>query len=120
MGTLVSPKEGKYIGEFKDGIYEGRGYLIDNDKNIYNGSFKSGKKCGEGELNMINGEKYIGMFKDNKYNGKGKLLDSKGNIIQEGVFKDGEFVPPKSKKDKEDNEKVNGNINQENNANEKK
>ena len=118
MGTLVSPKEGKYIGEFKDGIYEGKGYLIDNDKNIYNGSFKNGKKCGEGELNMINGEKYIGMFKDNKYNGKGKFLDSKGNIIQEGVFKDGEFVPPKNKKDKEDNEKSNGNINQENNENE--
>jgi hypothetical protein len=118
-GTLVSPKEGKYIGDFKDGIYEGKGYLIDNDKNIYNGSFKNGKKCGEGELNMINGEKYIGMFKDNNYNGKGKLLDSKGNIIQEGIFKDGEFVPPKNKKDKEDNEKGIGSINKESDANEK-
>ena len=58
----------------------------------------------EGELSLINGGKYIGMFKDDKYNGKGKLIDNKGNIIQEGVFKDGVFVPPKKKKDKGENE----------------
>ena len=105
-GSLVSPVKGKYVGEFKDGIFEGNGYLIDNEKNVYNGKFKEGKKFGEGELSMSNGNKYIGMFKDDKYNGKGKLLDSKGNIIQEGIFKNGEFVPSKKKKDDSENEDI--------------
>ena len=96
-GSLVSPVEGKYVGEFKDGLFEGNGYLIDNEKNVYNGKFKGGKKFGEGELSMINGNKYIGKFKNDKYNGKGKLIDSKGNFIQEGVFKDGEFISKKRK-----------------------
>ena len=115
-GSYVSPKEGKYVGDFKNGVFEGEGYLIDNDNNVYNGNFKNGKKCGEGELSLINGGKYIGMFKDDKYNGKGKLIDNKGNIIQEGVFKDGVFVPPKKKKDKgenEDNKNNPGNNNKE-------
>ena len=108
-GSLVSYKDGKYVGNFKEGIFEGKGYLIDNESNIYNGEFKNGKKCGQGELNMANGNKYIGMFKDNKFNGKGKLLDKNGNIIQEGVFKEGVFVPPK-KKEKEEESQINNNV----------
>ena len=49
---------------------------------------------------MTNGNKYIGMFKEDKFNGKGKMLDKDGNILQEGNFKDGIFVP-KKKKDKD-------------------
>ena len=46
---------------------------------------------------MTNGNKYIGKFKNDQYNGKGKLIDSKGNFIQEGVFKDGEFISKKGR-----------------------
>ena len=49
---------------------------------------------------MNNGNKYIGTFKEDKFNGKGKILDKDGNIVQEGNFKDGIFVP-KKKKDKD-------------------
>ena len=113
-GSLVSYKDGKYVGDFKGGIFEGKGYLIDNESNIYNGEFKNGKKCGQGELNMANGNKFIGMFKDNKFNGKGKLLDKNGNIIQEGVFKDGVFIPPKKKEKEEENPKNDNNGSQNN------
>ena len=98
-GSLVSTLDGKYVGDFKEGVFEGRGYLIDKEGNIYNGEFKRGRKCGQGELNMENGNKYIGIFKDDKFNGKGKLVDNKGNIIQEGIFKEGIFIPPKKKKE---------------------
>ena len=118
-GSLVSPIDGKYVGTFKAGLFDGKGYLIDKENNIYNGGFKNGKKCGEGELLMINGNKYIGMFKDNKYNGKGKLIDDKGKIIQEGIFKDGIFIPSKKKKDKEDIQNNNQKMNQEENTNKK-
>ena len=104
-GSLLSPKEGKYVGEFKNGIFDGKGCLIDINNNIFNGTFINGKKNGAGELSMTNGNKYIGNFKDDKYNGNGKIVDSKGNIIQEGIYKDGVFVPPKKKNDKEEKEK---------------
>ena len=94
----------KYIGQFKNGLYEGKGYLIDNEGNIYDGNFKNGEKSGEGEYSMNNGNKYIGMFKGDKYHGKGKIIDKDGNIIQEGKFKEGIFLPKKSK-DKDKNKK---------------
>ena len=104
-GSLVTREGNKYVGTFKNGLYEGQGYLIDNEGNIYNGNFKNGKKNGEGELNMNNGNKYIGMFKQDLFNGKGKIVDKNGNILQEGNFKDGIFIPKKKKekeKEKED------------------
>ena len=102
-GSLVTREGNKYVGTFKNGLYEGQGYLIDNEGNIYNGNFKNGKKNGEGELNMNNGNKYIGMFKQDLFNGKGKIVDKNGNILQEGNFKDGAFIPKKKKeKEKED------------------
>ena len=102
-GSLVTREGNKYVGTFKNGLYEGQGYLINNEGNIYNGNFKNGKKNGEGELNMNNGNKYIGMFKQDLFNGKGKIVDKNGNILQEGNFKDGIFIPKKKKeKEKED------------------
>ena len=119
-GSLLSEVSGKYVGDFKEGMFEGKGYFIDEEGNIYNGDFKKGKKCGQGELNMINGNKYIGIFKNDKFNGKGKLFDNKGNVIQEGTFKDGIFVPPKKKKEDGETENKNEEINdKENNIKEK-
>ena len=96
-GSLVCPEKGKYVGSFKDDIFEGKGTYIDLENNLYEGMFKSGKKCGDGELSLINGNKYIGSFKNDKYNGKGKIVDKDGNIIQEGNFKEGNFISKSQK-----------------------
>ena len=83
------------------------GYLIDKEGNIYNGNFKNGEKSGEAEYSMNNGNKYIGKFKHGKYHGKGKIIGKDGNIIQEGKFKEGNFVQKKNKdKDKNNNKNL--------------
>ena len=47
------------------------------------------------------------MFKDDQLNGKGKIIDKDGNIINEGNFKDGVFIPKKKKdKDKKNNDEL--------------
>lgn len=104
-GSLVTREGNKYVGPFKNGLYEGKGYIIDNEGNIYNGNFKNGKKWGEGEYSMNNGNKYIGMFKQDLFNGKGKIIDKDGNVLQEGNFKDGEFIPKKIKEKDNDKKK---------------
>ena len=47
-------KESTYIGEQKNGQPEGKGVLTDTSGNVYNGSFKKGKKDGYGELTLKN------------------------------------------------------------------
>ena len=107
--SFVSPDIGKYVGGFSKGVFEGSGFLIDNEKNVYQGTFHDGKKNGKGELSMLDGKKYIGEFKNNLYNGMGKIIDASGKVIQEGRFNNGIFVGlnDSSKEIKKENEKEN-------------
>jgi hypothetical protein len=47
-------KESTYVGEQKNGQPDGKGVLTDTAGNVYNGSFKKGKKDGYGELTLKN------------------------------------------------------------------
>ena len=60
----------KYKGEFQNGVYNGKGTLYYK----YSG--------------YIN---YIGDFKNGEKNGIGKEFDKLGNLIHEGIFKDGDI-----------------------------
>ena len=91
-GIYYSSKLGTYKGRFHENHFEGKGNLVDLENNVYDGMFHKSQKRGKGELKMNNGNIYAGEFKDGKFNGKGILKDSKGNILQEGEFKDGNFV----------------------------
>ena len=84
---------GKYEGEFKNGIREGKGKFIYNNKNIYDGEWKNDIKEGKGIMNYKNGEKiyikrdkfeelekYDGYWKNNKKNGKGEIYMLKMEI----------------------------------------
>lgn len=67
-------KESTYIGEQKNGQPEGKGVLTDTAGNVYNGSFKKGKKDGYGELtlkNAVAGKENIivGYWKKDQYIG---------------------------------------------------
>ena len=67
-------KESTYIGEQKNGQPEGNGVLTDTAGNVYNGSFKKGKKDGYGELtlkNAVAGKENIivGYWKKDQYIG---------------------------------------------------
>ena len=56
---------GKYEGEFKNGIREGKGKFIYNNNNIYDGEWKNDIKEGKGIMNYKNGEKFY--FSNDKF-----------------------------------------------------
>jgi len=67
-------KESTYVGEQKNGQPEGKGVLTDTAGNVYNGSFKKGKKDGYGELtlkNAVDGKDnvIVGYWKKDQYIG---------------------------------------------------
>ena len=59
-----------------------------SDDRKYEGEVVNGK----GTLIWSDGRKYAGQYKDDERNGKGTEYDSSGKIIQQGIFRDDEFV----------------------------
>jgi len=53
-----------YIGEFKDGLFEGKGLLTDIKGNVFDGNFTKGKKDGFGVIITNKGEKIEGKYKN--------------------------------------------------------
>jgi hypothetical protein len=69
FGTYTFASGSKYVGEFKDGKYNG-----------------------QGTATFASGEKYVGEWKDGKYNGQGTLFASNGSVINQGIFVDNKLV----------------------------
>lgn len=53
-----------YIGEFKNGLFEGKGQLTDKKGNVFNGNFVKGKKDGYGLIITNDGKKIEGKYKN--------------------------------------------------------
>ena len=88
-------KKKKYVGEMKDGKYEGRGTFYDFSGKIeYDGYFKDGNYEGYGrEYNFYDNKlKYEGFFSNYKYNGKGVLYYKNNKIFFVGYFKENDYV----------------------------
>ncbi len=64
-------KDGKYLGEIKNGIPNGQGTYTKPDGSNYVGEFKDGKEHGQGTVTSPDGLKYVGGYKDGKKNGQG-------------------------------------------------
>jgi hypothetical protein len=64
----------RYVGNWKDGIYDGQGTLIFKSQERYIGEWKNGKRQGRGMNRWPDGMRYEGEFKENKMNGKGIFL----------------------------------------------
>jgi hypothetical protein len=92
QGTYTYLRGDKYVGEFKDGKSNGQGTetLANGDK--YVGEFKDGKYNGQGTYTYLNGDKYVGEFKDGKSNGQGTETLANGSINYQGIWADGNFV----------------------------
>lgn len=105
----------KYVGEFKDGNYHGKGIETFIAGGSYFGEYKGGKRNGQGTHAFANGDKYVGEFRDDDYNGQGTFTfangggfsgewkDDKphgrgietyadGSPAKEGVFENGRFI----------------------------
>ena len=86
----------KYIGEFKDDKFHGRGTFTwgkgpnEGDKHV--GEYKDGKRHGQGTYTFSDGDKYVGEFKDSLYHGQGTYTYVSGTILR-GYFMKDEYVP---------------------------
>ena len=78
----------KYEGYFKKGVREGKGVYYYKNGDRYEGDFKNNRIEGKGILYHINGDKYEGEFKNDKPEGKGKTTMSNGDWY-EGFHKNG-------------------------------
>ena len=75
---------GKYIGEWKNGLREGFGIYKYNNGDKYMGKWKNNLEEGDGRYIYNNGDIYDGNYKEGKREGKGllKYNKQKDNIIQ--------------------------------------
>ena len=69
----------KYEGNWKNGIWFGKGKYSFNDGSGYNGEWKNGVESGLGILTYPNGDKYEGEFKNGKML-NGKMYKKNGDI----------------------------------------
>src|SRR5258706_366217 len=92
QGIDTFPNGGKYVGEFKDGKYNGESTFTFSDGQKYVGEFKDGKYHGQGTFTFANGSTYVGDWKEGKYDGRGTLYAADGSIKQSGIWKDNIFV----------------------------
>lgn len=88
-GTLILPSGAKYEGEYKNDKMNGQGIFILSDGSKYEGGFKNNNSEGHGTWISPSGEKYEGEFKNGKKEGQGIEYDKDGNILYQGLFKDG-------------------------------
>ena len=64
-------KEGRYIGQFKNGLKEGKGKMYWDTGDRYEGEWKNDKQEGKGIFYWISGNIYEGEFKNGIMEGKG-------------------------------------------------
>ena len=76
----------KYEGDWKNDKIEGKGKMIWKDGEVYEGEWSNNLKEGKGIETWMDGQKYEGNFKNSKYEGKGVLYYANGDRY-EGDFK---------------------------------
>ena len=75
-----------YVGEYRDGLYEGRGTLTFPDGRRYEGEFRAGEYHGHGVMAFPGGERFEGEFEDGNASGFG-IVDFPDGARFEGKFK---------------------------------
>ena len=88
FGIQINPNGSKYVGMFKNGMYNGRGRLIFRKGDYYEGEFKDNKANGFGKYVNIKGDIYIGNWVNDQQEGKGELILKNGSMYT-GYFKNG-------------------------------
>lgn len=61
------------MGNFSNGMLEGKGSVQYASRTLYIGTFRNGLKHGNGTLSYANGNKYTGDFIADKFDGIGRL-----------------------------------------------
>ncbi|WP_409342470.1 stalk domain-containing protein [Paenibacillus sp. MBLB4367] len=85
-------KDWKYVGDLRQGKFEGFGRYYQAGKLVYEGAFRDGKVEGQGTLYYDSGSRYVGTLRDGKPDGQGTVYDERGNVKYNGLFKDNAFI----------------------------
>ena len=80
-------KDGKYEGEFKNNLRDGKGIMYYNNDNKYEGEWKNDFKEGKGIMYYKSGNKYVGEWKNDDKEGEGIMYYKSGNKY-EGEYRD--------------------------------
>lgn len=83
-------KQERYVGEMKDGKFDGWGVLLYDNNDRYEGEFVNGKRVGRGAYYHENGDRYEGDFNNDSRTGHGRFTYH-GGASYEGDFVDGTF-----------------------------
>ncbi|MBL10100.1 MAG: hypothetical protein CL402_06230 [Acidiferrobacteraceae bacterium] len=87
-GTWTFLNGSKYVGELKDGKYNGQGTWTFSGGNVYAGEWKDGEFHGHGTLTLLNEGMYVGEWKNGLKDGQGEQLYKSGSKFV-GGWKDG-------------------------------
>ena len=79
VGTVTHANGERYVGEFKDGKYNGQGTLTTANVGVYVGEWKDDRRNGQGTYTFVSGNKYVSEFKDDKASGQGTLTFANGD-----------------------------------------
>ena len=90
-GTITRTDGEKYVGEFKEGLPNGHGTHTDSYGNKYVAEFKNGIPTGQGTITYFDGSKYVGELKNGQLHGKGTYTFPDGYSL-EGVWEKNEYI----------------------------
>ena len=82
----------KYVGQFSNGLFNGKGTYTWPSGQKFIGNYLNGKSNGQGTLTLADGRRYVGNFVDGRYSGQGTFYDSKGGIVHQGLWQDGKPI----------------------------
>ena len=84
----------RYEGDWRNGKQEGKGIYYYNSGSRYEGDWRNGKKEGKGIYYYSNGDRYEGNWKNDKEEGEGIYYFNNGKILK-GNWKNGVFIEKK-------------------------
>jgi len=95
FGSHTYASGNKYVGEYKNGKFNGRGTETFAIGNKYVGEYKDGNRNGQFTVTYPSGYKYVGEYKDDKKNGRGITFLINGKVEKTGIWKDNILVQSK-------------------------
>ena len=90
-GAKIYANGDKYVGEWKNGTFHGKGDLTLSNGGKYVGDFMDGQLHGHGTITFSNGDKYIGQLRFDHIYGRGTYKYGIGGQVILGVTENGTF-----------------------------
>ncbi|KAL4445612.1 hypothetical protein ABPG74_006163 [Tetrahymena malaccensis] len=115
-GIIINKDKSYYFGDYQNDQKNGLGIQVNSNQERYEGEFLCDNQMGKGKFFYINGDQYVGQveygkkhgqgkaifydlcatfigkFSQDKREGQGLLISFNGKVIQEGIYKDDQFM----------------------------